>query len=66
MPDKPRKLPPLGFAGFEASAAAGGRSRRKPMWSLHPLREPGDAATMEARRILDEDQVQAGIGRRPK
>jgi hypothetical protein len=37
MPDKPRKLPALGFAGFEDSSAAGGR-RRKSRWAINPMR----------------------------
>ena len=38
MPDKPRKLPALGFAGFEDSSAAGGTGRRKARYVINPLR----------------------------
>jgi hypothetical protein len=64
MPDKPRKLPALGFAGFEDSPAAGGR-RRKPTWPLRPMYEPSAGeASDAARRLVGEDQVLQGLGRR--
>jgi hypothetical protein len=44
MPEQPRKLPPLGFAGFEDSRAAAGRPRRKVRWSLRPMHEPCEGA----------------------
>jgi hypothetical protein len=67
MSKEPRRLPALGFAGFEDSPAAGGGRRRKPRWQLNPLREPSAGeATMEARRILPEHEVEQGIGRVPK
>ena len=66
MPDKPpRKLPALGFAGFEDSPAAAGY-RRKRRWPLRPMYEPSaGAATDAARRFLKEDQVLQGLGRKP-
>ena len=64
MPDKPRKLPPLGFGGFEDSSAAGGR-RRRATWPLRPMHEPGDSqATDAARRIVGEGEVLQGLGRK--
>jgi hypothetical protein len=62
MPDKHRKLPALGFAGFEDSPAAGGR-RRKPTWPLNPLREPhAGEASDRARRLLSEPELLQGTG----
>jgi hypothetical protein len=64
MPDKPPKLPPLGFAGFEDSPAAGGR-RRKATWSLRPMQVPQDSqATDAARRFVNEAELMQGLGRR--
>jgi hypothetical protein len=58
------KLPRLGFAGFEDSPAAAGR-RRRATWSINPMREPGAGeATDAARRLLNEDQVLEGLGRK--
>jgi hypothetical protein len=45
--ERPRRLPPLGFAGFEASSAAAGRRRRKSRWAINPLRD-GARASAEA------------------
>jgi hypothetical protein len=65
MPDKPPKLPPLGFAGFEDSGAAAGRSRRKPRWSLRPMHEPNAGeASDAARRFVKEGEVLQGLGRK--
>jgi hypothetical protein len=65
MPDnKPRKLPPLGFAGFEDSPAAAGRPRRKAKWSLRPVREPSDGAAVGAGRFIKEADLCAGLGRK--
>jgi hypothetical protein len=64
MPDKPPKLPPLGFAGFEASSAAAGTGRRKSRWAINPLRDEA-TATAEAARLSNlEVGVYAGIGRK--
>jgi hypothetical protein len=64
MPDEPpRKLPPLGFAGFEASSAAAGRPRRK--WSLRPGPEAGEGAAVDAGRFVKEADLCAGLGKKP-
>ena len=66
MPDKPPKLPPLGFAGFEDSSAAGGR-RRKATWPLRPMHEPSAGeASDAARRLVKEDELLQGLGRKPE
>jgi hypothetical protein len=52
MSDKPPKLPPLGFAGFEASSAAAGRSRRNPRWALRPMHEPSEGEAVDAGRFV--------------
>jgi hypothetical protein len=64
MPDKPPKLPPLGFAGFEASSAAAGRPRRKATWSLRPMHEPSEGKAADASRFVKEAELYAGIGRK--
>jgi len=64
MPDKPRKLPALGFAGFDDSPAAGGR-RRKATWPLRPTHDPSAGeATDAARCFVTEAEVLQGLGRR--
>lgn len=65
MADKPRKLPPLGFAGFEDSSAAGGR-RRKATWPLRPMHEPSEGATADASRFLTKPKPYASPRRKPK
>jgi hypothetical protein len=66
MPDNPRKLPALGFAGFEDSPAAGGR-RRNTRWPLRPLHDPSAGeATDAARRFVGEDALLQGLGRKPE
>jgi hypothetical protein len=64
MPDQPPKLPALGFAGFEDSPAAAGRSRRRSTWSLRPNGEPSEAMAADAARLVDAAAVLQGIGRR--
>jgi hypothetical protein len=66
MSDKPPKLPRLGFAGFEDSRAAAGRSRRKATWSLRPMREPSECATADAGRFVSAAEVMQGLGRKPE
>jgi hypothetical protein len=66
MADTPRKLPALGFAGFENSPAAGGR-RRKNQWPLRPMEVPqGSKASDAACRFVNEADVCAGLGRKPE
>jgi hypothetical protein len=60
----PRKLPELGFAGFEASSAAAGRPRRKATWSLRPVHDPSEGAAVDAGRFVTETELYAGIGRK--
>jgi hypothetical protein len=65
MPDNPRKLPAIGFAGFEDSPAAGGRPR-KASWSLRPMEAPRDTQAADAaRRFVNEAEVLQGLGRKP-
>jgi hypothetical protein len=64
MPDKPPKLPALGFAGFEDSSAAAGGSRRKATWSLRPTDEGHDSQAAEASRLVKEAELCAGLGRK--
>lgn len=65
MPEQPRKLPALGFGGFEDSSAAGGR-RRKVTWPLRPTHDPSAGeATDAARRLVGEAEVLQGLGRKP-
>jgi hypothetical protein len=65
MPDENRKLPALGWAGFEDSRAAAGRRRRKATWSLRPMHEASDGATVDASRFLKARDLCAGLGRKP-
>jgi hypothetical protein len=52
MPDKPApRSPAVGWAGFEASAAAAGGSRRKRRWVLWPRQEAGAAQAVDAARV---------------
>jgi hypothetical protein len=65
MPNNnPPKPLAIGWAGFENSPAAAGHRRRRTGWALNPLREPVNAATAEARRILPEREVEQGLGRK--
>jgi len=64
MPDKPPRLPRLGFAGFEDSRAAAGHARRKPRWWLRPTGEEHDGQAADAGRFVKEAELYAGIGRK--
>jgi hypothetical protein len=64
MPDKPRKLPALGFAGFEDSSAAAGHSRRKGRWAINPLRAEARASAEGGRLAGLEGELLQGLGRR--
>ena len=65
MPDKPRKLLPLGFAGFEDSPAAAGGSRRKARWSLRPREpKPVPASRAPASQASSPSCTQASAGSR--
>jgi hypothetical protein len=64
MPTKPPKLPPLGFAGFEDSAAAGGGRRRGRRWQLFPVKDPGADQDADVSRWANEAELMAGLGRR--
>jgi hypothetical protein len=66
MPDKPPKLPALGFAGFEDSSSARGRPRRRSTWSLRPTASPSEAATADAARFVSAAAIMQGIGRKPE
>jgi hypothetical protein len=66
MPDKPRKLPRLGFAGFEDSSAAGGTGRRKSRWAINPLRAEARASAEGARLATLEGELMQGLGRKPE
>jgi hypothetical protein len=66
MPEQPRKLPQLGFAGFEDSRAAAGRSRRKARWSINPVRDGARASAVDARLASIADGIARGIGRKPE
>jgi hypothetical protein len=66
MTDKPRKLPRLGFAGFEDSSAAAGTGRRKPRWAINPLRDGARASAEGARLASLADGIARGIGRKPE
>jgi len=50
----PRKLPELGFAGFEASCAAAGHGRRTGRWPLRPTQEPSDSQAADAGWFVKE------------
>lgn len=63
MPEPPRKLPELGFAGFEASSAAAGRGRRKPGWPLNPMRAEARASAKAAGLSSLAAAITRGIGR---
>jgi hypothetical protein len=65
MPEKPTKLPAIGWAGFENSPAAAGHGRRKPRWSLRPTVELGEGATADAGRFVKGAEVLRGLGRKP-
>jgi hypothetical protein len=60
----PRKLPSLGFGGFEDSRAAAGTGRRKSRWSLNPLRAEARASVEGARLAGLEGELLAGLGRK--
>jgi hypothetical protein len=66
MPDQLPRKPRLGnFASFDV-AALGQGARRKPKWSLNPLRT-GTHASAEAGRLASrlEAEIAQGLGRRP-
>jgi hypothetical protein len=52
------------FAGFENSAAAAGRSRRKPRWAISPLRAEASASAEAARFSNLEAELRQGLGRK--
>lgn len=63
--NRPPKLPRLGFASFGPDALGQGM-RRKPRWSINPLREPSAGqASDTARRFVNEDEVLQRLGRKP-
>jgi hypothetical protein len=64
MPDQPQKLPAIGWAGFEDSPAAAGRSCRKARWAINPLRAEGRASAEAARFTSLEGELMQGLGRR--
>jgi hypothetical protein len=63
MPDKPPKLPALGFAGFAAIDPIS-TGRRKPRWSINPLRTEAMASAEGGRFSHLEGELLQGIGRR--
>jgi hypothetical protein len=65
MPDQPRKLPALGFAGFEDSSAAGGHSRRRRWFPIHTTETPGERQAADVSRFVDRAALCKGLGRRP-
>jgi hypothetical protein len=65
MPDEPPKMPALGFAGFENSAGATGRSRRKSRWAINPLRAEASATAEAARFSNLEGELMQSLGRKP-
>jgi hypothetical protein len=66
MPGENRKLPEIGWAGFEASSAAGGDRRRMATWSLGRSDDAGERATADAARFVTKAKLYEGLGRRPE
>ena len=66
MPDKPRKLPALGFAGFENSSAAAGHGRRRTRWAINPMRAEAHASAEGGRLAALEGELMQGLGRKPE
>jgi hypothetical protein len=64
MPDQPRKLPAIGWAGFEDSSSARGSSRRKSRWSVNPLRDGARVSAEAARFSSLESELMQGLGRK--
>jgi hypothetical protein len=62
MSDKPPKPRlPDNFAAFDPFS----HGRRKPRWSLRPMHEPSEGATVDAARFVNAVEVMRGLGRKP-
>jgi hypothetical protein len=62
MSDKPPKTkPPGNLAAFDPLS----RGRRKPRWSLRPMREPSEGEAVDAARFVKEAELMQGLGRKP-
>jgi hypothetical protein len=48
------------FAAFDPLS----HGRRKPRWSLRPMREPTEGEAVDAARFVKEAELCAGLGRR--
>jgi hypothetical protein len=64
--EPPRKLPALGWAGFEASSSAAGTGRRKSRWPLNPMRAEASASAEAARFSNLAAAITRGLGRKPE
>jgi hypothetical protein len=66
MPDQPPRKPrlPDNFAAFDTDPRRS--ARRKPRWSINPLRDGARASAEAARFSSLEAELLAGLGRKPE